>query len=236
MNLEHYVYTHTRLSNGEVFYVGKGCKNRLLKKNSRNSYWRNIVKKENGFNAQIVAGGLTEVEAFKFETLLIRQIKAQTRLNLANLNDGGIGGVNPSKETLEKMKLSNKGRVHSEAFRKMRREMMLGHVMTDDNKKKISDAIKGVPKSKEHVEKVRKALIGKKHTTEAKQKMSASMKGRTPPNKGKTWSEETRAKIAAIWAKRRENGTSTRVFSDSHKAAMKAAWEIRKQGKNNDLS
>jgi len=227
----HYVYTHTRNDTGEVFYVGKGRGARCRKTSSRNSYWRNTVAKCGGFKAQIIAGGLSEIEAFKFEKLMIAQIKAQTSFNLTNLNDGGKGGSNPSEETRAKIKLINLGRKHTPEFCERQRQIMLGNVMSAETKEKLSASLKGRTKSKEHVEKVSKALLGKKHTKEAKDKMSKAKKGKSPPNKGVPWSDETRAKIAKIWEERRKKGTNKRVLSESHKAAMKAAWIVRRQKK-----
>jgi hypothetical protein len=199
----HYVYEHIRLDTGKVFYVGKGRGQRLLKTSSRNQHWKNVVSKCGGFKAEIIANGLTEDEAFNFEKLLISQIKIQTDLSLVNLNDGGKGGVSPSPETLEKMRLINLGRKHSDKFRENQRQNMLGNKMSDETRAKVSASLKGKPKSKEHAEKVSKALIGKKHTPEARLKISAAKKGKPPSNKGSKWSDETRAKIAAIWVKRR---------------------------------
>lgn len=201
----HYVYAHQRLDNGEVFYIGKGTGARLKKNSSRNQHWKNVVAKCGGFKANIVASGLTEKEAFNFEKLLISQIKIQTGVSLVNLNGGGEGGVCPSKETLEKMRLINLGRKHTDNFKDNQRERMLGNKMSSETKLKISAALIGKKKSDEHVAKVSSALIGKKHSAEAKAKMSAAKLGVSPPNKGKKWTQETRDKIAEIWKKRHEN-------------------------------
>jgi hypothetical protein len=207
----HYVYAHIRLDTGKVFYVGKGRGQRLRKTSSRNQHWKNVVSKCGGFKAEIIANGLTENEAFNFEKLLISQIKIQTDLSLVNLNDGGKGGVSPSAETLEKMRLINTGRKHTDAFRENQRQNMLGHKMSDETRAKLSAALKGRKKSPEHVAKVSKALIGKKHTPEARLKISASKIGKSPPNKGSKWSYETRAKIAEIWVKRRLKKSEDRL-------------------------
>lgn len=231
-----YVYTHSRLDTGAVFYVGKGRGNRLRKSSSRNQHWKNVVAKCGGFKADIIANGLSEAEAFNFERLLISQIKIQTDLNLVNLNDGGKGGSIPSAETIEKMRLINLGRKHSAQFRENQRQNMLGNKLSSVTREKVSAALKGRPKSPEHVAKVSKALIGKKHTPETKLKMSLAKIGVSPPNKGKKWSQETRDKISEIWRKRHEQGDCKRVFSEAHKLAMKAAWVVRKQKVKHDLS
>lgn len=231
-----YVYTHSRLDTGAVFYVGKGRGARLRKSSSRNQHWKNVVAKCGGFKADIIANGLSETEAFNFEKLIISQIKTQTDLSLVNLNDGGKGGSSPSVETLEKMRLINLGRKHTDSFRENQRQNMLGHIKSEATRKQLSRSLTGKAKSPEHVAKVSKALTGKKHTEETKKKMSLAKIGVSPPNKGKQWSQETRDKIAEIWRKRHEQGDCKLVFSESHKLAMKAAWVIRKQRAKHDLS
>lgn len=229
MTYLHYVYAHIRNDTGQIFYVGKGYGNRLRKLSSRNGHWRNVVAKAGGFKASVVAGGLTENEAFNFEKLLIQQLRMQTDVTLTNLNEGGKGGSKPSEETIAKLRLVNLGRKHTPEFCENQRANMIGYSPSPTTREKVRAALKGRKKSADHVAKVAKSLLGKKHSNEAKAKMSAARKGMPPANKGTKWSEATREKIAAIWAERRKNGTNTRVISDSHKAAMKAAWVVRKQ-------
>jgi len=57
------------------------------------------------------------------------------------------------------------------------------------------------------------------HTAEARAKISARMRGRAAPNKGKPWSPEVRAKISE-----RQRG---RKFSAEHRAALCAAQRRR---------
>jgi hypothetical protein len=40
-----YVYEHLKQNTGEVFYIGRGCRNRAFQSRSRNSHWKNIVNK-----------------------------------------------------------------------------------------------------------------------------------------------------------------------------------------------
>lgn len=98
---------------------------------------------------------------------------------------------------------------------------VVGSRHTPESKLKISLALRGVPKSKEHIEKVRvaktgahlskehieklrKANTGRKISDETRMKMSASQRARyaRTPKEGYAHSEETRAKISASIKKR----------------------------------
>ena len=72
-------------------------------------------------------------------------------------------------------------------------------LLTKFGAKVISNTHKGKPKSEEHREKIRQALIGKnvgrKHSAEAIEKIRASSTGANNPMFGKTQSNETKRKI-----------------------------------------
>jgi len=57
-------------------------------------------------------------------------------------------------------------------------------------------------------------------TSETAKKISTTMKGRTPNNKGKPWSEERRRKQEEAWERRRQNGYT---MSDETRAKISAA-------------
>lgn len=91
-----------------------------------------------------------------------------------------------SKETREKIGLANsisqKGKKHSEEQNKKQSERMKGkklYVITDEIKKKISDALKG-----------------RKLPEETKRKMSKSLKGRNTWSRGRKHTKETKRKIS----------------------------------------
>ena len=81
-----YVYLHRRETDGSVFYVGKGKKDRAWRKSHRSQYWRRVAKKH-GVVVEVVHDGLDEDEAFDVECGLIR-IHADT---ICNLTTGGEG-------------------------------------------------------------------------------------------------------------------------------------------------
>src|SRR6266404_7368193 len=168
----HYTYVLTDPRNDEVFYVGKGCKNRIhvhLRRaklgNHRNQKLQNKILK-------IVSLGLlpTAEKIFEHEDetcchwVEIFAIAFYGRQNLCNLTDGGDGTFNPDPET----------------------------------RNKRSDALKGKPKSDTHKANLRAAMA----TSEYRDKHAASLIGTRPtgekhPFYGKARPEETKAKMVA---------------------------------------
>lgn len=57
--LAHYVYVHFRNDTNQIFYVGKGSGKRAYNSQKRNGYWKNVVKKANGYSVQIIAKNLS---------------------------------------------------------------------------------------------------------------------------------------------------------------------------------
>ncbi len=82
-----YVYIHRRKSDGQIFYVGKGTRDRAWAKDGRNSHWHNVANKH-GFTHHIISRFSSEVCAFSLERALIG---FYGRKNLVNKTDGGEG-------------------------------------------------------------------------------------------------------------------------------------------------
>ncbi len=89
MALRFYTYIHRRASDGLIFYVGKGVKNRSHSTQHRNKHWHNTVAKH-GVVIEVVAYWFTEEAAFDHEKSLISEYR---KLNqpLCNMTDGGEG-------------------------------------------------------------------------------------------------------------------------------------------------
>jgi hypothetical protein len=140
MRQDFVVYCHKRPTDGEIFYVGKGTAYRAKRSDSRNNYWNNIVEKHGGFDIEIVAENLTEVEALGFEVVLIKGLR-DAGAKLCNLTDGGEGvsGFNHSLASRERMRTTNAGKTKR------------GHRLTEEHKKKLSLAKLGKPASKLNV-------------------------------------------------------------------------------------
>lgn len=62
----------------------------------------------------------------------------------------------------------------------------LHYIRSDEYKEKLSKALTGKPKSKDHIEKNRLSHLGKKHTEEHKRKISESVSGEKNPMYGKS--------------------------------------------------
>ena len=86
-----YVYLHKRLTDGSVFYVGKGSNQRAwdFSESGRNPYWHNTYNKY-GIIVQILYDNLSEQEALDLEVDTIYILK-QFNQKLTNLTDGGEG-------------------------------------------------------------------------------------------------------------------------------------------------
>ena len=139
-----YVYTHTRLDNNEVFYVGIGTQDnykRASRSHNRTNYWNNIVKKC-GWKVDIVFDNLSWGDACKKEVELIKRY-GRVDLGtgtLVNLTDGGDGslGLKHSEKTRLKMSKTRKGRKYTEEHKAKTRNSMLGK-----NCKKVIDTSNG---------------------------------------------------------------------------------------------
>lgn len=101
-----YVYVHKKPGTNEVFYVGKGKKNRAYTTKSRNNHWSNVVNKYGGFDVEVIKSDMTEKESFEFEKKIIQEI------GIENLTNQTLGGI------------STTGMVHSEATRKLQSDLM----------------------------------------------------------------------------------------------------------------
>lgn len=101
-----YVYVHKKPGTNEVFYVGKGKKNRAYTTKSRNNHWSNVVNKYGGFDVEVIKSDMTEKESFEFEKKTIQEI------GIENLTNQTLGGI------------STTGMVHSEETRKLQSEIM----------------------------------------------------------------------------------------------------------------
>ena len=84
--------------------------------------------------------------------------------------------------------------------------------LSEETKRKISEANKGKPFSEEHKRKLAEAKKGKHRSEEVKQKIANSRKGVSSGRKGQTWSDETRQKMAKRKGKHYYNNGIKQVF------------------------
>jgi hypothetical protein len=93
MKSDFYIYEWFNVDTGEVFYVGKGRKDRYRNILQRNQYFKNYYNKYK-CDVRKVQFGLSEDEAFELEIALIEEYRqlGQCKCNLA---DGGEGCTFP---------------------------------------------------------------------------------------------------------------------------------------------
>jgi hypothetical protein len=159
-----YVYIHRKATNGEVFYVGKGVGDRSSSRNNRNVHWQRIVAKH-GYTIELVLDGLQEWYALELEKDLI-SLHGRTSDStgiLVNMTDGGdgISGYAHTDHARTQISKKNKGRVRSEEFCKNLSVFKKGNTN----------------------------MLGKKLSTEARQKIVES-------NKIRRVSDETKLKMS----------------------------------------
>jgi group I intron endonuclease len=171
------VYLITNLINGKK-YIGMDTKNnpnylgsgsliiKAIKKYGRKNFKKEILE---------TCSTITELE--KRETYWIDYFNALNDKKFYNLADVRKRGKNPfENKTAEELKI------------------IFDKIKNEERNKKIGKA-NSKPKPEGFGEKVSKIHIGMKHSEESKLKQSIKLKGRTSPNKGKTWTPEQKYKI-----------------------------------------
>lgn len=180
-NSNFYVYEHWRPDKNECFYVGKGKNNRAYTRKSRNSHWRNIVKKLERigltYEVRIISFELTEEAAFELEKERIAIWRDV--FDLANMTDGGGGLFNPSEEVRAKLSSVAKTLLGE-------KNPFYGRKHSLETKTKISAIKKQQPSNRK----------GVKVSVETLARMSAAQKGRVSNRKGIKLSEEVKANMA----------------------------------------
>jgi hypothetical protein len=113
---------------------------------------------------------------------------AETRRKMSASNMGKNKGKKLSEEHRRKIIKANTGIVRSAEFREKLRKANIGKVLPEETCRKIAESLKGKYAGEKN------PFYGKKHTKEAREKISSSKKGRP----GHPMSEEHKAKVRAI--------------------------------------
>ena len=235
-NREFYVYEHIRLDNMTCFYVGKGKGERAYDL-ARNKYHDRISKKY-GHAVVIIKDNLTEKEAFELERDTIEDYVFNLGYGiniegykdydhkLPHLTNCTWGGEGPSGIQL------------SEEHKKKLSEAHKGKQLSEETKRKISESEKGRKISEETKRKIGKASKGRKHSEEAKRKISEKLKGRIPWNKGEKLSEETKIKLSESMKGKyagKNNPLYGKHLSEEHKKKLSESMKGKYAGKNHPL-
>jgi hypothetical protein len=211
-----YVYEHLKPNTGEVFYIGRGTRNRAYQTRSRNNHWTNIVKKH-GLEVNIVYKNLTSSEANQKEIELIDFYGFD---NLCNMTSGGDANIVFKKETIDKMSLAKFGNKNA-----------LGHTCNNpENIEKMRHFGNSNMLNKKHSQKTKDKIsiskIGQFHKEESKLKVSVSLKiaylegrkirhnlGKPAWNKGISPSAETleKQRLKKLGVKRKPHTEETKA-------------------------
>lgn len=103
---------------------------------------------------------------------------------------------------------------------------MLGKEVSEETRRKISEANRDMVFTKEHRYKLSEAAKGRKHTEETKRKISEARKTQPPPRLNKSFSEEARRKISAS-NMGRSAWNKGKNLSEVHKRALSKAQKAR---------
>lgn len=133
-----YVYIYYIKKTNEIFYVGKGSKNRFSFKTKRNELFKEILN-NNECEVKILVDGLEEKQAYDLEYNLCIELKS---LGMAKANIDY--GTKRSEQTIIKLsetKLGNKNPMYgvkqSKETIEKRRKKLIGHKVSEETRKKI---------------------------------------------------------------------------------------------------
>lgn len=203
---------------------------------------------EEAFEFRIVERCASEAEAYVAEKRWVAALNSMTTGRGYNQNEGGMGSVNPSPETREKIRIANTGRRHTAATRAKLSAIVSGRPVSAETRAKKRANATGRTHSEETRRKIGAAGKGRLLGDEQRDRLSQYWKGRTRPKpspesrrrmreahlgkglslehcanisaglKGKPCSSETRAKISAT-----QKGRKTGPLSQEHRAKISAA-------------
>lgn len=208
-----FVYEHTRVDTGVIFYVGKGCGNRHIssRKTHRSSHWLRIVEKAGGFSSNKIAESMDEELAFLVEAERISQLRALGVVLCNHSNGGeGVSGYKHTPESIEKMRKPWKqGRVMSQYQRSKISEMAKLRQVSEETRERMSAALSGA----------KNPWFGKSPSKETRARMAESQRNRSPV------SEETRIKISKALS-----GENHPMFGKKHSPEARKKISIAKTG------
>jgi len=108
--------------------------------------------------------------------------------------------------------------------------------LTEEHKRKISEALKGKNKGKifseEHKLHLSQAQQGKCRSSEQRKKVSEKLKGRISPMLGRKHSKETRSRISFMFKGKTFSEDTRRKISESKKGEKSYCWEGGKTKEN----
>jgi NUMOD3 motif len=189
-------YVYTLSYNGEIFYVGKGTKNRMyiheqryykgIKSNNNTSLYekiKNIVGSGNQIEYTKIYETDDELDAYRieFETIdsigidnLCNLTKDYLRTSVSEMVKSSLKKSEKWKKVLEDKK-SKEVREYYRSINTGEKNPRYGKKNTEEHMKAIKNALINVPKSEEHRKKIGDAIRGIKRSEETKSKLSNSL-------------------------------------------------------------
>lgn len=142
---KYYIYLHVKLTNGEPFYIGKGCGYRSNSKHGRSDWWNKTIDKY-GFDVILLETNLNEEQAIQREGYWINRIGRRDLNNgpLINQTDGGDGvsGRVCLESTKEKLRLANLGKNYP--YKCKRNGRLILNIETGIFYERVGDAAKTI--------------------------------------------------------------------------------------------
>lgn len=237
------VYKHTS-PDGKVYI---GTTSQRVKKRWQNGlgytdsprFWRAIQEIGwDNFSHEILYTNLSQEDAYELEISLISKYKSndpQYGYNVSSGGESGFSGVKMSDAMKERLRSFNFGRRISDETREKLSKARKGKKFSEEHKKAISDALKGKhrvghPHTEESKEKLRIAMIGKKHphegvprSEECRKKLSIAHRGKPSPNRIRIKCVETGEEFESIRAGANSKGIDERNVAACVRGERKTA-------------
>jgi len=190
MAFERFAYVHCK-PDGTPFYVGKGSLKRAKYLGERNNHHKAVVEKYN--KNSILIGMIScsgDEEAYLLERGLIKRLRAMG-VRLSNFTSGGEGGKDPTPETRKRLSTAAKKRGISQACLEARNKAVSGKPLTREHKAKISASLRGISRTQEQKENIRKSAVKRGISRSTLEKAWQSNRGRVKPEEVKRRQAET---------------------------------------------
>ena len=142
------VYRHT--TPGGKVYIGITSQSPQKRFNHGRGYWHNdhflrAIKKHgwNNIIHEVLENGLNRSDAIATEKRLIKKYDSTNPAKGYNKMTGGDGVGTHTAETIEKLRIINTGKTWTEEQKEKQRQRMLGHKLSAESRKKLSQSKSG---------------------------------------------------------------------------------------------